>query len=596
MKRILSVLLILMMIMTLAGCSQGSTVEEAKTVESAIQEGTFTGNGEGKNGDIEVEVTIAGGVITEAKVLSSGDTEGISDAAITQVIAAVVANNSTNVEAVSGASLTSYGLLEAIRDALSKAGATEADFTTDMVIALEKATEEADQTYDVVIVGAGGAGLAAAVEASEAGANVVVIEKMPFIGGNTMVSGGGLNVPGSWAQTAVGVDDSIELYFEDTMKGGDNLANPSLVHILADNALNAAVWLKDDLGVGFMEDRLQQFGGHSVARAIIATGNHGTDLIEKLAARAQENGVTIKTEVKANELLIEDGRVVGIVAEAANGEAITFHAAKGVIMATGGFGSNMEMRMQYNPELDDRYMTTDQPGTTGDGIVMAQAVNAELIGMEYIQTYPMCNPVTGIISYVANTRFDGGILVNVEGERFVNEMDRRDVVSRGILAQTSASAYLLWGQEIETKGHMTEVHAQEFATLKDQGLLVEAATLEEAADAMGVNVEALTATVADYNQFVAGQVELEIAKKGALRPIAEGPFYLQRVVPSVHHTMGGLMINEEAQVINQDGEIVEGLFAAGEVTGGIHGSNRLGGNAVTDVIVFGRIAGRNVVK
>ena len=596
MKRTLSVLLVLMLIMTLAGCSQGTTVEEPQIAESAIQDGTFTGIGEGKNGDIEVEVTIAGGVITQAKVLSSDDTEGISDVAIEQVIAAVVANNSTNVEAVSGASLTSDGLLEAVRDAVSKAGATEADFTTDMVVALEKTAEEADQSFDVVIIGAGGAGLAAAVEASEAGASVVVLEKMPFIGGNTMVSGGGLNVPGSWAQEAVGVDDSIELYFEDTMKGGDNLANPSLVHILADNALNAALWLKEDLGVGFMEDRLQQFGGHSVARAIIATGNHGTDLIEKLAARAEETGVVIKMEIKANELMIEDGRVVGVVAEAANGDAVVFHAEKGVIMATGGFGSNMEMRMQYNPELDDRYMTTDQPGTTGDGIIMAEVVNAELIGMEYIQTYPTCNPVTGIISYVANTRFDGGILVNMEGERFVNEMDRRDVVSRGILEQTSASAFLLWGQEIETKGHMTEVHDLEFATLKDQGLLVEAATLEEAAQVLGVNVEALTASVAEYNQFVAGEVELDVVKKGALRTIAEGPFYLQRVVPSVHHTMGGLMINEEAQVINQDGEAVEGLYAAGEVTGGIHGSNRLGGNAVTDVIVFGRIAGRNVVK
>jgi urocanate reductase len=283
-------------------------------------------------------------------------------------------------------------------------------------------------------------------------------------------------------------------------------------------------------------------------------------------------------------------------AQAANGDAITFHAAKGVIMATGGFGANMEMRMQYNPELDDRYLTTDQPGTTGDGIVMAEAVKAELVGMEHIQTYPLCNPNTGIISYVANARFDGAILVNVEGQRFVNEMDRRDVVSRGILAQTGASAYLLWGQEIEAKGNMTQVHAQEFATLESQGLIAKADTLEQAAEVMGVNVEALTATVAEYNQFVAGEAELEIVKKGALRPIEQGPFYLQRAVPSVHHTMGGLMINELAQVINQDGEIVEGLFAAGEVTGGIHGSNRLGGNAVTDVIVFGRIAGQQVVK
>jgi urocanate reductase len=197
---------------------------------------------------------------------------------------------------------------------------------------------------------------------------------------------------------------------------------------------------------------------------------------------------------------------------------------------------------------------------------------------------------------VANSRFDGAVLVNAEGVRFVEEMGRRDLISKGILAQTGSSAYLVWGQEIEGAGHMTEIHKDEYATMEKDDLIFRADSLQELADHFKVDAAALEATISTYNGYVAAGKDEDFNRRGKMRPVAEGPFYMQRVVPSVHHTMGGLVIDEEAHVISTDGTAIPGLFAAGEVAGGIHGTNRLGGNAVTDVVVFGRIAGRSAVK
>lgn len=461
----------------------------------------------------------------------------------------------------------------------------------------EEKKEEAKQTYDVVVIGGGGAGLSAAVEAAQEGASVVVLEKMSFVGGNTMVSGGGLNIPESWIQKSKNVEDNVELYYEDTLKGGDNEGNKSLVKVMAENALDVAEWLRDEVKVEFMEERLQQFGGHSVPRAIIAKGNSGVELTNKLKEAAIENGVEIKLDTKAEELIIDDsGRVIGVRAVKSGEQNLEITANKGVILATGGFGSNVAMRKKYNPEFDEKYMSTDQPGTTGDGITMAEKLGAKLTQMEYIQTYPTCNTKTGIMSYVANSRFDGAILINKEGKRFVEEMDRRDVISKNILKQTDNVAYLVWGQEVEEVGNMTKLHEGEYEQLEKDGLICKADTIEEAAKFFDIDVKTVKETIEKYNEYVEKGKDEDFNRRGTLRTIKEGPFYIEKVAPSVHHTMGGLVINENTQVIGKDDKPIPGLFAAGEVTGGIHGTNRLGGNAVTDAIVFGRIAGCNVVK
>ncbi|PIE04250.1 MAG: flavocytochrome c [Spirochaetales bacterium] len=585
MKKIIVPLVLLFLALGLMSCQQAK-----------YSDGVYTGTAKGKGGDLVVEVTVKDGDIDKAVLVSSHETEMISDMVITKILDAVNKEKSINIDAVSGASMTSEALVSALKDALRQAGGTDKIFAEDKKVVLSDKEEQLVQNYDVVIVGAGGAGLSAAVEAQAAGAKVVVLEKNPSVGGNTLVSGGGLNVPGSSQQKAKGIEDSVELFVKDTLKGGDFKGNEKLVRVFAQGALPASRWLTEDLGVRFMEDRVQQFGGHSVPRALVSKGNHGTELIKKLWERALGTGVVIKLETKAVELITDGGRVTGVKAVNAAGQDLTFNASRAVILATGGFGANVEMRKEYNSEYDERYMTTDLPSTTGDGIVMAEKVDAALTGMVYIQTYPTCNPVTGIISYVANSRFYGAILVNAEGRRFVEEMGRRDLISKEILAQTDSNAFLVWGQEIESAGNMNALHKDEYALMKSDDLIDSADTLKDLAEHFGVDVTQLEKTVEQYNRYVKDGKDEEFNRRGKLRTIAEGPFYMQRVIPSVHHTMGGLVINEKAQVLNESGQIIPGLYAAGEVTGGIHGTNRLGGNAVTDVVVFGRIAGQNAAK
>lgn len=589
-KKIVAALLLVTLVFAISGCAG---TKKAKVLTN----GTYTGEAEGKGGVIKVELAVTEGKISKIDVKEHHETAGIGDLAMKEVSKAIIENQSVNVDTISGATIACEGLLKAAKGALKQAGAKDEDFNNQKKVSLIQPEKETEQSYDVVIIGAGGAGLAAAVEAKQSGAKVVVLEKMPLVGGNTLVSGGGLNVPNSPQQKAKNIQDSVQSFYEDTLKGGDSKANPSLVKILAENALDASKWLVDYVKVEFMPDRLQQFGGHSVPRALIAKGNHGTELIEKLTIKAKELGVDFKMNTTAKELMVDEkGKIVGVKATNPLKQELTFKANKGVVMASGGFGSNVEMRKKYNPEFDEKYLTTDQPGTTGDGIIMAEKVGANLTQMDYIQTYPTCNPETGIISYVANSRFDGAILVNKEGKRFVEEMERRDVISKGILNQTDSVAYLLWGQEVEAVGNMTKVHTDEYNKMEKSNVLYKVNSIEEAAKVFKIDVDTMKATVERYNKFVAEGKDKDFNRRGQILSIEKGPFYIQKVKPSIHHTMGGIVIDENARVINKDGKPIEGLFAAGEVTGGIHGTNRLGGNAVTDVIVFGKIAGKNVVK
>ena len=335
------------------------------------------------------------------------------------------------------------------------------------------------------------------------------------------------------------------------------------------------------------------FGGHSVKRSLVPKDASGVELIEKLSAKAEELGVITHLNTAATELVQEDGKVVAIKADY-KGEEIKYNATNGVIVATGGFGSNLEMRVKHNPDMNEKILSTNSVGSTGDGIVMAEALGADIVDMEYIQTYPTCDPETGTLLYVGDVRLEGrSILVNKEGKRFVEELERRDVISKAVVEQTDSVSYMFWDESAMEASKVNVKHKKEYDQLIAEKKLVKANTIEEAAEFFGIDAEELKNTVAKYNEYAQNGKDLEFNKRGELVPFAEGPYYIMKSKPAIHHTMGGIKINTNAEVVDKNGEVIKGLYAAGEVTGDIHGTNRLGSDAIADITVFGRIAGRN---
>jgi len=582
-KGFLSLVTTLSAAILLTACSAGS---KTQTVE---------GTGTGKHGDIKVAVTFKGNKIEKIKVLKQQENSVLSKPVYSQLKDTIVAKNSTDVDVISGSTATSKGYLAAINAAVKKAGVTLK--STKQTATSDEPKVGKTNNFDVVVVGSGGGGFSAAIEAKEAGKKVAIIEKMPTVGGNTLISGGEMNAPGNWVQKKLKIKgDSVKSYYQDTMKGGDNLGDPKMVHILANNALGSAKWLRDDIHVNFIKDQLFQFGGHSYKRALIPVGHTGQELVTKLDKKATALKIPIYTNTKAKSLIKQNGRIVGVKARYQDKKNVTFKAKNAVILTTGGFGSNVKMRTKYNQEYDKRYKSTDTAGTQGDGIVMAQNVGAKLTNMKYIQTYPIANPKTGMISLLADTRFDGAILVNQEGNRFVEELERRDVISKAILKQTGGYTYQIWNDKIDGISKTKAAHKAEYNELIKEGLLYKADSIDELAKDFKIDPAALKATIKKVNRYAKTGKDKDFHHRAGLVSLAKGPYYIEKAVPSVHHTMGGLVINEKTEVLNQHGKAIPGLYAAGELTGVIQGSNRLGGNAIADIITFGRIAGQTTGK
>lgn len=561
-----------------------------------FKEGTYVGEAKGYRGEVKVEVKTSKNKIEEVKVIKNTDTPIISESAAKKVPEQIVKYQSLRVDGVSGATGTSRALTSAVRNALKNSGADLKELNKKPVIEAKKLVKET-QNKDVVVIGAGGAGLVAAIEAKNNGAkNVIVLEKMAFAGGNTLISGGEYAAPNNWVQVKKGLKDSNDAFYNDILKGGDNEGDPKLVRVLADNALSGAEWLKDYINMTF-EDRQMFFGGHSVERSLVPQGATGVEMISKLLAKAEELNIPVLYETPATELMVDKGRVTGVKAVSEDKE-YTFLAKDGVILATGGFGSNLEMRVKYNKDVDENILSTNTVGITGDGITMAEKIGAQLEDMPFIQTYPTCDPISGALLYFGDVRLVGGsILVNQEGKRFVEELERRDVISMAIKNQTGNAAYQFCDEAQVKLSGVAEHHADEVNYLFNNKLLVKADTIKEAADFFGIDATELEKTVAKYNQYAKDGKDLEFNKRGKLTPFeAKGSFYIMKAVPAVHHTMGGIKIDENARVINTKGEVIKGLYGAGEVTGDIHGTNRLGSDAIADITVFGRIAGQNVVK
>ena len=618
MKKLTALLASATMALSLVGCSAGKT---------------YTGEayGHDKENPVKVTLTIKDKTITKVEVDASHETNGIGSKAAETMPGAIVAANSLDVDGVSGATQTSKAIIEAATAALKQAGLEPSDLVSKNTSTTK--AKDIEETVDVVVVGAGGAGMTAAITATDAGKKVIVVESQPIAGGNSVRSTGGMNAAKTPYQDknefkeAAGVEktlataaekfadnetitalaatvksqwdayqanpqgyfDSVELMELDTMIGGKGKNNPELVKALAENSADAIEWLAS---IGAEVKNVGAFGGASVKRIhrpvnadgkVTAVGAYIVPILEK---NLQDRNVQFLFDTTANEIIMKDGKAVGIKGTGKDGHKVTINA-KSVVISTGGFGANAEMVEKYKPELKG-FATTNAEGAQGQGIDMATAVGAATVDMNQIQIHPTVHIEEDGNAHLITEglRGDGAILVNAEGKRFYDEVSTRDKVSAAIIEQTDKSAWLVVDQAMVDKSAVIAGYIK-------SGYTVTGATYEELAKAMGVDEATFTSTMNTWNQAVEAKSDAEFGRTSFANPLTTAPYYAIKITPAVHHTMGGIVINPKAEVLNEKGEAISGLYAAGEVTGGVHGANRLGGNAVADFVVFGRISGQS---
>lgn len=593
MKKFLSLLLALTMLLTLCGVA-------------SAEAGVFTGAGDseiGGKGAIEVAVTVdENGAVTAIEVTKNGDTAGISDPAVAQIPGLIVEQQTANVDAVAGATKTSDAIMAAVLDAVTKAGLDTVKWSTKVETVVEKAEDVTIET-EIVVIGGGGAGLAAAVRANQLGSKVLVLEKMGKVGGNTILAGGALNAVNDRSEQAIAYNDSVEWHYTQTLSGGDYQGDPLLVHTLVSNAWDGVQWLMD-LGMEFQDETAGLFTvtGGLWPRAHKPVEPLGTGFFKTYMNYIDSHdNVDVMLNTRATEILVdENGKACGVVATGETGNTVTVKASKGVVVATGGFAANVELRSAYNTQwadLGDSIKSTNHAGATGDGIKMLQKLGADFVQMGNIQLLPLGDPVTGSLSGNIEHDVETRIFINKEGNRFVNEGGRRDDMTNSLFAQTDAYMWIVMDSDTYPTGDERNNFGETANQLVEAGRAVKADTLEELAEKMNVPADTLIAAVTEFNRHAEGGdlagTPDEFGRTLYKTPIDTAPFYAAARIPTVHHTMGGVRINVNAQVLDENGNVIPGLYAAGEVTGGIHGANRLGGNALTDTVVFGRIAGES---
>ena len=439
---------------------------------------------------------------------------------------------------------------------------------------------------DIVIIGAGATGFAAAITAHDRGAKVILLEKMPITGGNSQLAAGGMNASETRIQKEKGIKDSVDLMYEDTMKGGKNTSDPCLVKILAKDSAAAVDWLTS-LGADLSD--VGRLGGASAARAHRPSGGAavGANITQALKKNAEDRKIDIRVNSRAIKIL-EDGkgRVTGVLVEGKHSKLYKI-SAKAVIIAAGGFSANPERVAYYQPTFKGM-TTSNQPGATGDGIHLGDAAGGDLVDMKQIQIHPTVAAGSRILITEA-VRGNGAILVNRDGRRFVNEMTTRDAASAAILAQTGKSAFLVFDEGIRKSLRQIEGYFH-------LNLVTAGTTIADLAAKIKVPAAELEATLSAYNKAVYEKSDAAFKRPDMPRSIKTPRFYAIEIMPGVHYTMGGLKVDANAQVMAKDGKPIPGLFAAGEGTGGVHGANRLGGNSITQTIVFGRIVGESAAK
>ena len=435
---------------------------------------------------------------------------------------------------------------------------------------------------DVVVIGSGGAGLSSAVTTHDLGNQVIVLEKMGIIGGNTNRAEGGINAAETQQQKEAGIPDTVDQFFSDTMKGGHDINDARLVRVVTTKAKDSVAWLTS---LGADLKTVGRAGGAKFNRAHRPSDGSavGPEIMKTLWKAVKDRNIEVRRNSQAVEILKnKKGAVVGVKVKGKDGKVYTIES-KAVVLATGGFGANNAMVTKYKPSLKG-YATTNHAGATGDGITLALKAGASLVDMDQIQAHPTATPDGVLIS--ESVRGDGAILVNSQGKRFTNELLTRDVVSNNELKQPGRFAWIVWDEPVTKTAKLIQEYIH-------MGLAVTGNTYEELAQKMNVPADALVATMKRYSELQAKGKDEDFGRADMPQALKTAPFYAVKVQPAVHHTMGGVHIDTKAEVIDTKGQPIPGLFAAGEVTGGVHGGNRLGGNAQADIVTFGRISGQS---
>lgn len=616
MKKLGKLLLAAMLMISMAACGSSDS----------FKAGSYTGEAEGFSSTVKVELTLDENKTITNVAVESAETDGIGEAALDILADKVLATNSIAVDAVAGATMSSNAFVAAATAALEAAGLKAEDLVA-------KSTETAgDQTLDtdVVIIGAGGAGMTAAITAAQAGKSVIIVESAAIVGGNTSRATGGMNAAATsvqanyefeqeakllagiekakaypeladlvatveqqyedWKANPVGYFDTPELFVLDTMVGGYCKNNIDLVTTLANGTADAIDWL-GTLPTPLTLTMLGTLSGASVNRAHKAVNTEGkmvsvgAYMVPLLEENCKTLGVEIMTETKATSIVMTDGAATGITA--VSGDTTYTINAKSVVLASGGFGGNLDMVVENKPSLEG-FVSTNGSTIDGSGILMAVEVGAATVDMDQIQIHPTVyvNPETGATSLITESiRGDGAICVNQNGVRFVNEDETRDVVSAAVLEQEGGYAWVIFDQKMYDASATYAGYVTKGLCISTEGL-----SIADLAAAIGCDAATLENTITTWNTAVTNQNDEEFGRN-AFKNTLDDTYYAVKINPGIHHCMGGVVINTNTEVLTAEGTAIDNLYAAGEVTGGVHGANRLGGNAVADIVVFGRIAG-----
>lgn len=617
--------------------------------EFSFAPGEYEVNAIGHSGNLPMKVSFSEKRIESIHIDTKGETEGIADVVFVRIPDKIIEGQTLNVDALSGASETSNGVIDGVAKAVKLAGVNPDILKRRPKPASSRNRQDEEYTCDVVVVGGGGAGLSAAATALQNGSSVIVLEKYPAVGGNTIRSGGPVNAadpewqsqfdenPGErhTIESLLDTDESqihpeylddfralkkefsdyqekfgtgkghlfdspllhrMQTYFggkRTDLNGNSIYGQYDLVKILTDRALESVKWL-EEIGVEYDKSIVFAPVGALWRRGHKPVKSYGTAFILALTKYVEEHSGKIITDSPVKEFIIENGEITGVTATGVNGQKITVRA-KAVVLASGGFGANTKMLKEYNTywsNIDDNIRTTNSFAMTGDGIQLGKTVGAALTGMGFTQMMPVADPDTGELFSGVQVPPENFVIVNKEGRRFVNEFSGRDVLTKAAIDQ-GGLFYLIADDEIKKTAANTS--QEKLDRQVEAGTLFRADTLEELAVKVGMEPAVLIDTINKYNSYVDAGFDPEFHKDTFSLKVEKAPFYATPRKPAVHHTMGGLKIDTNARVLDENGQPIKHLYAAGEVAGGIHAGNRLGGNALTDIFTFGRIAGKTAV-